>query len=46
MDDAKVKITVAAEKFPQFRFMAFRKLKKKEGGGWVRERFGPADLAA
>jgi hypothetical protein len=46
MDDAKVKITVAAEKFPQFRFMAFRKLKKSEGGGWVRERFGPADLAA
>jgi hypothetical protein len=46
MDDAKVKMKVAAEKYPQFRFMAFRKLTKKEGGGWVRERYGPADLAA
>jgi hypothetical protein len=46
MDDAKVKMKVAADKYPMFRFMAFRKLKKSEGGGWVRERFGPADLAA
>ena len=32
-DDAKVKLRVAADKFP-FRFLAFRKLPKKEGGGW------------
>ncbi len=43
-DDAKVKIRVASEKFPQFRFRAFRKLSKKQGGGWVEETFGPEDI--
>jgi hypothetical protein len=33
MDDAKVKIKVAADKFP-FRFIAVYKLSKKDGGGW------------
>lgn len=33
MDDAKVKIKVAADKFP-FRFIAVYKLNKKDGGGW------------
>lgn len=32
-DDAKVKIKVAAEKFP-FRFLAAKKRPKKDGGGW------------
>lgn len=35
-DDARVKIKVAAEKFP-FRFVAMRELPKKEGGGWASE---------
>lgn len=39
-DDAKVKIRVAAEKFPQFRFRAWRRVK----GRWERETFGPEDL--
>lgn len=43
-EDAKVKIRVAAEKYPMFRFRAFRKLPK--GGGWERESFGPEDQAA
>lgn len=37
-DDAKVKIKVAAEKFP-FRFLAVRKLPKKDGGGWETTEF-------
>jgi hypothetical protein len=41
-DDAKVKIRVAAEKFPQFRFFAWRHIK----GTWQRETFGPEDQAA
>jgi hypothetical protein len=41
-DDAKVKIRVAAEKFPQFRFFAWRHIK----GTWQRETFGPEDAAA
>lgn len=39
-DDAKVKIRVAAEKYPQFRFLAWRRVK----GTWQRETFGPEDL--
>jgi len=37
-DDAKVKIKVAASMFP-FRFIAVRKLPKKEGGGWQNQEF-------
>jgi hypothetical protein len=37
-DDARVKIKVAAEKFP-FRFVAARRLAKKNGGGWEFENF-------
>jgi hypothetical protein len=36
-DDARVKIKVAAEMFPFFRFIAVKKLTKKEGGGWKEE---------
>ncbi|MDR2365852.1 MAG: DUF1064 domain-containing protein [Zoogloeaceae bacterium] len=35
-DDARVKIKVAADRFP-FRFLAMRKRTKKEGGGWETE---------
>lgn len=37
-DDARVKIKVAADQYP-FRFMAFKALPKKAGGGWSREEF-------
>ncbi len=37
-DDARVKIKVAAEKFP-FRFVAVKKESKKDGGGWTVEFF-------
>lgn len=37
-DDAKVKIKVAADKFP-FRFVAMKERAKKHGGGWVTEDF-------
>lgn len=37
-DDAKVKIKVAAEKFP-FRFIAVKAKAKKDGGGWTYEVF-------
>ncbi len=37
-DDARVKIKVAAEKFP-FRFIAVRARPKKHGGGWEEEEF-------
>jgi hypothetical protein len=37
-DDAKVKIKVAADQYP-FRFIAFKAVAKKNGGGWVREEF-------
>lgn len=46
MDGAKEKIRTAAERYPQFRWVAFRKLPRNQGGGWVRERFGPEDIAA
>lgn len=39
MDDARVKIKVAAEMYP-FRFMAAKQLPKKSGGGWQYEVFG------
>lgn len=42
-DDARVKIAVAAETFPMFRFKAFSKLPKK--AGWAMVRFGQADAA-
>lgn len=38
MDDAKVKIKVAAERFP-FRFIAVHKIDKKDGGGWRYEQY-------
>lgn len=34
-DDAKVKIRVAAEQFPQFTFRALVAKPKKDGGGWA-----------
>ena len=37
-EDARVKIKVVAEMYP-IRFIAVRKLPKKEGGGWHMERF-------
>lgn len=38
MDDARVKIKVAAELYP-FRFVAVRPRPKKDGGGWKIETF-------
>jgi hypothetical protein len=38
MDDARVKIKVAAEMYP-FRFYAIKKRAKKQGGGWAVEEF-------
>jgi hypothetical protein len=38
MDDARVKIKVAAEMYP-FRFLAVRARTKKDGGGWAVEEF-------
>ncbi len=38
MDDAKVKIKVAASIYP-FRFIAIKVRAKKHGGGWTREEF-------
>lgn len=37
-DDARVKIKVAADQYP-FRFMAFKSIAKKHGGGWHQEEF-------
>lgn len=37
-DDARVKIKVAADKYP-FRFIAVKANAKKDGGGWQREEF-------
>lgn len=37
-DDARVKMKVAAEKYP-FRIVAVQKLPKKHGGGWKIEEF-------
>jgi len=38
MDDAKVKIKVAADQYP-FRFIAAKKQAQKNGGGWDIEEF-------
>lgn len=38
MDDARVKIKVAAEQFP-FRFLAVKKRAKRDGGGFAEEVF-------
>ncbi len=38
MDDARVKIKIAAEMYP-FRFLAVKKRAKKHGGGWETESF-------
>ena len=38
-DDARVKIKVAAEMYPMFRFVAVKKIAKKHGGGWSAEGF-------
>jgi hypothetical protein len=38
VDDARVKIKVAAEMYP-IRFVAVKKLPKKDGGGWEVEDF-------
>lgn len=40
-DDAKVKIRVASERYPMFRFKAFRRVK----GAWLPEAYGQADAA-
>lgn len=37
--DARVKIKVAAEQYPEFSFVAVTKIKKKDGGGWKYEEF-------
>lgn len=38
-DDARVKIKVAAEMYPFFRFVAVQKVAKRDGGGWRMEGF-------
>jgi hypothetical protein len=38
-DDARVKIKVAADRFPH-PFVAVKPIAKKNGGGWERETFG------
>jgi hypothetical protein len=42
-DDAKAKIRMASERYPQFRWRAYRKLPKAQGGLWVAQTFGPED---
>ena len=38
-DDARVKIKVAAEMYPFFRFLAVQKRRQRDGGGWKVETF-------
>ena len=38
LDDARVKIKVAADKYP-FRFIAIKARTKKDGGGWETQEF-------
>jgi hypothetical protein len=38
-EDARIKIKVAAEQNPAFRFIAVQALPKKAGGGWKTEEF-------
>ncbi len=44
-DDAKVKLRVAAEMYPMFRFRMFAKQPKKLGGLWLETPFGLEDAA-
>ena len=39
-EDAKIKIRVAADVFPEYRFRAVGKRPKKYGGGWIEEDVG------
>jgi hypothetical protein len=39
-DDARVKLKVAAELYPEFAFLMAGKLPAKSGGGWKYERVG------
>jgi hypothetical protein len=39
-DKSRVKLKVAAEQYPEFRFVAITKRPKKAGGGWEREEIG------
>ncbi len=39
MDDARVKVKVAAEKFQFFQFFGVTTASKKNGGGWLYEAF-------
>lgn len=39
--DARLKVKLAAEAWPEFRFVAWTRQTKKEGGGWRSEVFGP-----
>ena len=39
-DKSRVKLKVAAEQYPEFRFVAITKRAKKSGGGWEREEIG------
>jgi hypothetical protein len=38
---ARVRLKVAADLFREFSFIAYRKLAKKDGGGWTTEPFAP-----
>lgn len=38
-DDARVKIKVAADMYPVFKFVAIKKASKSDGGGWSVEEF-------
>jgi hypothetical protein len=44
-DDAKVKIRVAAQMYPMFRFYSFFKEPKKLGGRWTQKTFSREDAA-
>ena len=39
LGNARVKIKVAAQQNPMYRFIAVKKRSKKDGGGWIREEF-------
>lgn len=38
-DKSRVKLKVAAEQYPEFRFVAVTRQATRDGGGWVREEF-------
>lgn len=46
MDDARVKIKVAADKFPIFRFYAVKARSRKQGGGYEYEAFNSSSVAS